>query len=144
MERLTNDQYFIDIAIAVSKRATCGRRLVGCVLTDNNHRVISTGYNSVPSKMPHCPDEAPCPGAYGKSGDTSKCIARHAEDVAIGKCHDIYTIYTCYVTVSPCTACVRRLLDTSCQRIVFGGEYPDTGGKDLWQSMGRTWENVND
>lgn len=140
--RPSNDEYFIGIAEAVSKRATCERRSVGCVLTDKNHRVLSTGYNGVPSKYPHCPSQEDCGGANGKSGDTSKCIARHAEDIAIAKCIDIYQIHTAYVTTKPCAACVRRLLDTSCIRIVFRDDYPDNAGEELWVSNGRKWSKL--
>lgn len=143
MGRPTNDQYNLMMAMTASLRATCGRRKVGCVLTDKNHRILSTGYNSVASGIPHCPDDFPCPGAYDKSGDSSRCIARHAEDVAIAKCSDIHQIYACYVTASPCSSCVRRLLDTSCKRIVFLEEYTDTEGKVLWESRGLKWQQVD-
>jgi len=142
--RPSNDAYFLGIAKAVSKRATCGRRQVGCVLTDKNHRIISTGYNSVASGLPHCPDEEPCPGAYDKSGNTSRCIARHAEDVAIAKCPNVYEIYTAYVTTQPCVACVRRLLDTNCRRIVYAEPYPDNQSEILWVSMGHQWSQINE
>ncbi|RKZ80456.1 MAG: cytidine deaminase [Gammaproteobacteria bacterium] len=142
--RPSNDEYFIGIAHAVSKRATCERRSVGCVLTDKNHRIISTGYNSVPSKYPHCPSEQDCGGANGKSGDTSKCIARHAEDVAIAKCMDIFQVHTAYITTKPCVACTRRLLDTSCTRIVFDEDYPDDASEELWVGMNRKWSKLYD
>lgn len=140
--RPSNYQYFIDIADAVSKRATCGRRQVGCVLTDKNHRIISTGYNSVPSKYPHCPDEEDCGGANEKSGTTNKCIARHAEEIAIAKCIDIYQVHTAYVTTKPCIKCVRFLLDTSCTNIVFRDDYPGDEAEELWVSQGRHWRQV--
>jgi len=139
--RPSNDQYFLDIALAVSKRATCGRRQVGCVLTDINHRIISTAYNSVASQYPHCPDESPCPGARDKSGNSSRCIANHAEALALIKCPDIYKIYTCYVTASPCPDCVRKLIDTGCKRIVYAEEYTNTEGRILWESRGLVWKN---
>jgi len=148
MERPSNDQYFLNIAKTVSERATCSRRSVGCVLTDKNHRIISTGYNSVPSGYPHCShdggDDKPCAGALDKSGNTSRCIAKHAEDIAIAKCSDIFSIYTCYITVSSCIACVRRLIDTSCERIVFSEEYTDKEAMVLWESYNRKWMKVND
>jgi len=139
--RPSNDEYFLNIALAVSKRATCGRRQVGCVLTDINHRIISTAYNSVASGLDHCPDESPCPGARDKSGDSSKCIARHAEQIAIAKCPDIYSIYSCYITCSPCASCTRMLLDTSCKRIIYAEDYTDTEGRILWESRGLVWKN---
>jgi len=141
--RPTNDQYNLLMAKTASLRATCGRRQVGCVLTNRNHQIISTGYNSVASGIPHCPDEFPCPGAYDKSGNSSRCIANHAEDVAIAKCADIYSIYTCYVTASPCPDCVRRLLDTGCKRIVFIEEYTNTEGRILWESRNLKWQQVS-
>jgi len=140
--RPSNDEYFIGIAEAVSLRATCGRRKVGAVITDKDYQILSTGYNSVASGLPHCPNEKDCGGANQESGDTSKCIARHAEDVALMKCNDIYRIDTIYVTTQPCVSCVRRLLDTSCKTIVFCYPYPDTKGLDIWRDNGKTWRQI--
>ena len=132
----------MNIADAVSLRATCGRRKVGCVLVDKHHRILSTGYNSVAHGLPHCPDEEDCGGANEPSGTTHKCIARHAEDVAIAKCLDIHSIHTCYVTTQPCIKCVRRLLDTSCGRIIFKSPYNDEDAKHLWLKHGYEWRQL--
>lgn len=140
--RPDNDNFFIDIAKAVSKRATCGRRKVGAVLTDKNHQILATGYNSVAIGLPHCPDEQDCGGANQKSGNSSKCIARHAEDVALMKCSDIYSIDTIYITTQPCSSCVRRLLDTACKTIVFKNDYPDADALVSWSDAGRTWRQI--
>jgi len=140
--RLSNDAYFIGIAKAVSARATCGRRKVGCVITDEYHQILATGYNSVASGLPHCPTEKACPGVNDKSGDSSRCQARHAEDVALMKCNDIYRIETVYVTTQPCSSCVRRLLDTTARTIVFKDSYPDLEAKEIWVKAGRNWRQV--
>jgi len=42
------DEYFINIAKAVSARATCLRRRYGAVITKVN--IISTGYNGAPTE----------------------------------------------------------------------------------------------
>jgi len=143
MNRMSIIDYFLSIAAAVSQRATCGRRSVGCVLVDKHHNIISTGYNSVPSGHPHCPTQESCPGASDESGDTSRCIARHAEDIALSKCKDIYAVHTCYVTVSPCANCVRRLIDTGCKRIVFEDLYTDKVAESIWTSEDRVWIHNN-
>lgn len=44
-ERPGWDEYFLKIAADVSARADCTRRQVGYVITDRQHRIISTGYN---------------------------------------------------------------------------------------------------
>jgi len=142
--RPSNDAYFIGIAVAVSKRATCGRRQVGCVLTDRNHRIISTGYNSVASGQPHCPDEEDCGGSKQASGNTSMCIAQHAESIALAKCNDIFQIHTAYITTQPCVSCARKLLDTSCVRIVFLEPYPDEQSETIWVGAGRRWSQLKE
>lgn len=139
MSRPDNNEYFLTIAQAVSLRATCARRQVGCVLVNKNHHIIATAYNSVPAGMRHCID-IPCPGAHYPSGEgLEHCMAQHAETLALIRCRDIYDIHTCYVTSSPCLGCTRRLIDTSCERIVFRSPYPHPEAKDLWLSKGRWW-----
>lgn len=48
-------EYFMDIADLVAKRSTCLRRQVGAVAVKDK-RILATGYNGVPSGIPHCLD----------------------------------------------------------------------------------------
>ena len=139
--RPTNDEFFMHIAGVVSRRSTCARRAVGCVLVDKHNNILSTGYNSVASGLPHC-HTSNCPGATASSGtNLHLCEARHAEDVALMKCRDIYAIHTVYCTTEPCVHCTRRLLDTSAVRVVFVEPYPTTSSS-IWTSTGRVWEQL--
>jgi dCMP deaminase len=142
--RPVNDGYFLSIAGRVALRGNCARRQVGCVLVDDHARVIATAYNSVPAGIEHCTLH-PCLGAKEAPGTRpSNCQAKHAEELALIKCPDVFKIKTCYVTASPCLLCVRRLIDTSCTSIVFAEEYPDQAGKLLWTSQGgRSWYAYN-
>lgn len=54
--RLSWDGYFIQIAQAVSFRATCPRASVGAILV-KDHRILATGYNGSLPGEPHCTDE---------------------------------------------------------------------------------------
>lgn len=54
-DRKNWDAYFMDIANAVSTRATCDRRLVGAVIV-KDRAILSTGYNGSISGLPHCDD----------------------------------------------------------------------------------------
>ena len=54
VEPAWND-YFMDIADLVAKRSTCLRRQVGAVAVKEK-RILATGYNGVPSGIPHCLD----------------------------------------------------------------------------------------
>lgn len=70
------------------------------------------------------------------------CQAIHAEQNALLQCRDVYAIHTAYVTASPCMTCVKLLLNTSCERIVYVEEYPHSAARDLWTGAGRSWEQL--
>ncbi len=53
------DEYFLNIAKAVSLRATCLRRKYGAVITKGN-TILSTGYNGAPRGMEDCMEAGEC------------------------------------------------------------------------------------
>ena len=136
------------------------RRAAGCVLLDRIGHVIATGYNGVSKGQRHCNEEVvegqvskwegiwkaesmtdttlihypyACQGAGSPSGSNlDACQAIHAESNALLQCRDVWQIWTCYTTVSPCMWCVRLLLNTSCERIVFLEEYPHAQAREEW------------
>ena len=139
--RPTRDQTMLEMCKVLARRSTCCRRQVGCLLTDAGGRILSAGHNGVPRGLVHCTDQ-PCAGATAASGTRLEaCQALHAEDNAIAFCADIERIDTCYVTTSPCTSCVKRLLNTSCRRVVFLEAYGDLYAQELWEASakGRVW-----
>ena len=116
------DKYFLDIAYLVATRATCPRRMVGCVLVDSNQHIVATGYNGVPAKFSHCVDN-PCEGAGYKTGEgLDICEAIHAEVNAFLQLRSDDAL-TAYVTVSPCFSCAKMLANSNVVRIVAGEEY---------------------
>ena len=54
--RPTWDEYFMEVARSVAKRATCDRGRSGCVIARDN-QILVTGYVGSPAGLPHC-DEA--------------------------------------------------------------------------------------
>lgn len=166
--RPNKDQWALELAQVTAKRATCLRRQVGCVLVNARGHVLATGYNGVAAGRPHCNDvqaikpfvermgmqeawkdhEVPehphaCPAAFAASGtQLDGCEAIHAEQNALLQCRDVYAIHTCYVTASPCITCVKLLLNTSCEKIVFAEAYPHTAVQALWVQAGRLWEKL--
>lgn len=132
MTRPSRDSTMLKLASVISERSTCSRRKVGCVLVDKYGRVLSMGHNGVPRGMTHC-IESPCPGAEYPSGThLEECLAVHAEENALMFCSDIMKIETCYVTTSPCLGCVKKILNSGCDRIIFLEEYSQPGAKELW------------
>lgn len=138
--RPDRDTWGLKLALVTAQRATCCRRRVGCVLMNSRHQVLSTGYNGRAAGLPHCNEQTngvayanACSGATAPSGQNlDACEAIHAEQNALLQCRDVYDIYTAYVTASPCITCVKLLLNTACERIVFIDEYPHVEAKQLW------------
>jgi dCMP deaminase len=130
--RPEHDTYFLDICRAVAKRSTCLRRQVGAVLVDQDHRILSTGYNGGPCGLLNCCDLHTCLRQDQVSGaGLQECVAVHAEQNALLQCPDTRLIHTIYCTHEPCQWCARLLLNTRCQRVVFVEGYPNSG-VDLW------------
>lgn len=142
LNRLTTDEYFIQMAQLASERSTCGRRAVGCILVDKTKRVLATGYNGVASGLTHCTDVA-CLGRNTPSGQgLFLCEAIHAETNALISCRHPEDIMYAYVTASPCIYCTRQLLNTPCQEIIWRDAYPHPEARLLWQYQGRIWRQA--
>lgn len=159
--RPSRDEWAMKLALVTAQRTTCCRRAVGCVLLNARGHVLATGYNGVAAGLPHCNEKTweaewtgfdmtsvedyhhACSGAKAPSGtNLDGCQAIHAEQNAMLQCKDVYSIHTCYVTASPCMTCIKLLLNTSCERIVFVEEYPHPAAKELWTGAGRAWEQL--
>jgi len=142
--RRSQDSIYLEMARLISLRGTCARRRVGCVLVDQDGFVLSMGYNGVASGRPHCIDlDHRCPGADLPSGvGLDQCQAIHAEQNAILRLPDPRQLYTAYCTTSPCISCVKLLLGTSCERIVFAQEYPHSVSATWWKEAGREWVHL--
>lgn len=84
MERISKDEYYIKIALTVSKRSTCLKRHYGAVIV-NNDEIIATGYNGNPRGLQNCCDKGFCNrmNKPHNSGDYSDCYSVHAEQNAM-------------------------------------------------------------
>ncbi len=136
---------YLNVAAEIAKRSTCARREVGCVLVDENRRIKATGHNGVPAGQPHCIN-TPCEGTKFKSGEgLDSCLSIHAEINALLNCPDPFSIYSAYLTVSPCKECLKVLMNTSLVEIHFLEEYVHEGIMERWlKSKGpseRRWVN---
>jgi len=134
------DIFYLRLALLIATRGTCWRRQVGGVAVNARGHVLSTGYNGVPSGLSHCRDGPLCAGARAPSGtDLDLCMAVHCETNLLAQCSDVQQIHMIYLTCSPCFNCVKALITSGCQRLVFLEEYPHPEAGVLWRSTGREW-----
>ena len=59
MQRVSKENYYLDIAQTVSERATCLRRKFGAIIVKNDV-IVSTGYNGAPRGRKNCSDLGFC------------------------------------------------------------------------------------
>lgn len=123
------DEYFLEVADLVSKRATCLRRRVGAVLVKDK-RILATGYNGAPSGITHC-EVTGCLREKLKipSGERHElCRGLHAEQNVLLQAA-LYGVSTrdsiLYVTNQPCIICAKMIINAGIKEIVIKGHYPD-------------------
>lgn len=123
------DEYFLEVAKLVSKRATCLRRSVGALLVKDK-RILATGYNGAPTGLAHCLDTG-CLREKLRipSGERHElCKALHAEQNALIQA-SLYGIpvkgSTLYATNQPCVICAKMLINAGIKEIVIAEGYPD-------------------
>lgn len=84
INRISKDEYYLDIAFAVSKRSNCVKRHYGAIIVKDDV-IIATGYNGSPRGEMNCTDLGTCHRLLvpGNSGDYATCHSVHAEQNAI-------------------------------------------------------------
>lgn len=133
--RDSKETYFVKMLVDVAARSTCVRRSVGAIITDERGRILSTGYNGPPSGFQHCIQDMPCPGAYDRHGDTSRCMAIHAEQNAMLQCWRLDLAHTIYVSCCPCFVCAKMILNTGIRRVIVLEDYADSEGAKILSQM---------
>ena len=122
------DDYFLELADAASRRATCDRGKSGCVIV-RDKQVLATGYVGSPAGLPHCDDVGHLmKKVIQENGKISEHCLRtvHAEQNAIcqaakrGISIEGATIYT---RMTPCRTCAMLLINCGIQKAVCECKY---------------------
>jgi dCMP deaminase len=126
--RLSWDDYFLEIANTVSKRATCNRGKSGCVIV-RDKQILVTGYVGSPAGLPHCDDVGHLmKKVIQENGEMSEHCLRtvHAEQNAI--CQAAKTGIsiegaTIYQRMTPCRTCAMMLINCGIKKVVCERKY---------------------
>ena len=131
-ERVSWDDYFMNIARQVGTRSTCDRKHVGAAIV-RDRTILSTGYNGSVRGLPHCDD-------VGHMMEDGHCVRTiHAEANAIVQAAKNGTAIDgggIYVTASPCWGCFRMIANAGLTRIVFGELYRDQRIYEMSKAVG--------
>ena len=113
---LTLDEYFMGLAHLSALRSKDPNTQVGAAIVDENHKVVSVGYNGFPTGVSD--DEFP----WSREGDvlTSKyAFVVHAELNAILNSQRSVRGCTIYVSLFPCNECAKAIIQSGIKKIVY-------------------------
>lgn len=128
MDRPSWDQIFMQFAQSLAERSTCARAKVGCVVvTEDNHRVLSIGYNGGARGLPNGCD----------STEPGKCGCLHAEENALIKMNfNEPSPKKLYTTTSPCVMCAKRIVNAGIKEVIFQKYYRTADGERILSQAG--------
>ncbi len=126
--RPTWDEYFMEIANTVSKRATCDRGRSGCVIARGRQLLVS-GYVGSPTGLPHCDNAGhQLKSVVHEDGKTTQHCMRtvHAEQNAICQAAKLGVSIdnaTLYCRMTPCRTCAMLIINCGIKRVVCEKKY---------------------
>ena len=141
MNRISKENYYLDIAETVLERATCLRRIYGAIIVKNDE-IISTGYNGAPRGRANCVDMGYCSREAMKvpRGERYElCRSVHAEANAItkvAKSANNCDGSTLYITAAPCIECSKLIIQAGIRRVVYAEDYRSEEGLNLLRRVG--------
>lgn len=130
--RPEKDDYYLEIARAVSARSTCLRRKYGAVIVKDDE-IVSTGYNGAPRGTDNCCDMGGCWRSEHKVPHGERyevCRGVHAEQNAIiSASREKMMGGTLYlvgfedgepIKSEPCLICYRMIINAGITKVVSG------------------------
>lgn len=124
--RPTFDEIYMDVVDTIARRSTCLRKKVGAVITFD-HRILSHGYNGVPSGHEHCCDTGDC--LKDKAGSEEYKVCIHAEQNAICQCAKRGLPVegaTVYVNADVCITCAKLIVSSGIAKVVVKRDHKGT------------------
>jgi dCMP deaminase len=144
------DDYFMEVANAISKRATCDRGKSGCVIARDRQLIVS-GYVGSPSGFEHCDEVGhQIKRVTHENGEVTEHCMRtvHAEQNAICQAARLGVSIagaTVYTRMTPCRTCAMLLINCGIKRVVCERRYhKGTESEEMFAHAGIELEFMND
>lgn len=143
------DEYFMELAIAAAKRATCDRGRSGCVIV-RDKQVLVTGYVGSPKGLPHCDDVGHLMKkvVHDDGTVTQHCMRTvHAEQNAICQAARRGIALeggTLYCRMTPCRTCAMLIINCGIERVVCQHRYhAGSESEEMFRQAGVSLEFIN-
>jgi len=122
------DEYFMEVARTIAKRATCDRGRSGCVIA-RDKQLLVTGYVGSPIGLPHCDDVGHLMKKVIHDDDSisQHCMRTvHAEQNAICQAAKLGVPLdgaTVYCKMTPCRTCAMLIINCGITHVVCEKKY---------------------
>ena len=127
-ERPSWDEYFMEVAKTIAKRATCDRGRSGCVIAKNK-QIVAAGYVGSPIGLPHCDEAGHLMKKVIHDDDSisQHCVRTvHAEQNAICQAAKLGASIegaTLYCKMTPCRVCAMLIINCGIKKVVCEKKY---------------------
>jgi dCMP deaminase len=136
------DEYFMEIARTVAKRATCDRGKSGCVIV-RDRQILVSGYVGSPKGLPHCDEVGHLfkKVLHDDGSITNHCMRTvHAEQNAICQAAKLgisLNEATLYCKMTPCRTCAMLIINCGIRRVVCEKKYhAGTESEEMFRMAG--------
>ena len=113
------DEYFMGLALLSAQRSKDPNTQVGACIVNDDHKIVATGYNGMPSGVK---DEEMPWEREGDFLDTKYAYVCHAELNAILNSVAKLDGCTLYVTLFPCNECAKAVIQSGIKRVVYADD----------------------
>ncbi len=148
--RPTWDEYFMEVANTIAKRATCDRGRSGCVIA-RNKQILVTGYVGSPLGLPHCDEVGHLfkQMTHADGRVTNHCVRTvHAEQNAICQAARLGIALegaTLYCRMTPCRTCAMLIINCGIVRVVCEHKYHSgEESESMFREAGILLDFIND
>lgn len=123
MDRISEDEIFMESARLWAQRSQCSRLHVGSVLVKDSH-IISSGWNGAPRGIAECIhiNDTPCRVSVHSESNALVHAAKTTTSV-VGA--------TMYVTHAPCLSCAGLIINAEVSSVIYDLDFRSMDGVDL-------------
>lgn len=126
------------VAHQYAKLSSAVRLQVGCIIVKDN-RIISIGYNGMPTGWDNCCENHIGTDSTGEPILKSKPEVLHAETNAIAKlasCGESGKDASLFVTHQPCIDCAKIIYQSGIKEVYYAHEYRESAGIEFLDKCG--------
>ncbi len=134
VERPSLESLIMDFAMSLTRRATCKRFQVGCVIASQDMTQINGfGYNGTAKGRSHDECRVDQPGGCG-------CV--HSEINALIKVRANDPKKVVFVTAQPCVTCAKAIVNSGVSKVYYRSAYRSDEGLEILKDAGVELERV--